>query len=196
MATERTDAQVYLQPERQADLTSEDAFRWILVNEGIVDEEVLAETPRRWINALKDALACDCDAWKFTTFESDSDEMVIVKNIDFTTLCAHHLLPFFWRAHVAYIPQGKVAGLSKLARSVRTACKGLWSQEELTRRIADELEEVLGPMGVAVVLEAEHTCMTTRGVRAPDSKTTTSAMLGVFRDNTNNARAEFLSLMR
>jgi GTP cyclohydrolase I len=99
-------------------------------------------------------------------------------------------------AHIGYIPQGRLAGLSKLARSVQSHARGLWVQEDLTKKIADFLEEQLDPKGVAVVMSAEHTCMTLRGVKAPGAKTTTSSMTGVFRDMAKGARQEFLELIR
>jgi len=163
---------------------------------GVTDEEVIKNTPRRFTDAFREMLGTHDAYWEFTTFESKCDEMVIVKDISFVTLCAHHLLPFVGHAHVGYIPQGRIAGLSKIARCVRSVARGLWAQEDLTMDIATYLEEKLAPKGVAVVLEAEHTCMAIRGVKADGSKTTTSALRGVFRDNTNNARAEFLGLIR
>jgi len=187
-------------------LDSEELLRSILIREGIKDTEVLENTPRRWVQALRGQLGADREEFDFTTFESKVDDMVIVQDIQFSSLCAHHLLPFFGYAHVAYIPQGRIAGLSKLARTVRTWCFGLWTQEELTEAIANnlvenlsvpkEVNQIVKPKGVAVVMQAEHTCMSVRGVRAPGAKTTTSSMRGVFLDNNNNARAEFLSLIR
>jgi GTP cyclohydrolase I len=161
-----------------------------------VTDEVRQNTPKRFVQAFRELMGRNDDQWEFTVFESDCDEMILVKDITFVTLCEHHLLPFVGRAHVAYIPQGQIAGLSKLARTVRTCARGIWAQEDLTMEIANFLEKNLSPKGVAVVLEAEHTCMAIRGVKADGSKTTTSALRGVFRDNTNNARAEFLGLIR
>lgn len=136
------------------------------------------------------------EQWDFTVFDSPCDEMIIVRDITFVSLCEHHLLPFIGRAHVGYIPQGRIAGLSKIARATRTLARGLWAQEHLTMELALFLERKLAPIGVAVVMEAEHTCMAIRGVRADGTKTTTSAMRGVFRDNANNARVEFLGLIK
>lgn len=180
---------------RLDDTLSETHLREILYTMGIDDKEVLKNTPKRWIKALRAQLGEEEPPFEFTTFESTADDMVIVQDIEFASMCAHHLLPFIGHAHVAYIPQGRVVGLSKIARCVRQQSLGLWMQEELTQSIADQFVENLEPKGVAVVMKAEHTCMSVRGVRAVGSKTTTSCMKGVFLDNQNNARAEFLSLI-
>ena len=128
-------------------------------------------------------------------FDVDYDEMVIVKDIEFFSLCEHHLLPFFGKAHVAYVPSGKVIGLSKTARVVDVFARRLQVQERLTRQISDAVEEAIQPQGVAVVLEAQHMCMMMRGVEKQHSHTVTSAMLGVFKTQMQT-RNEFLSLIR
>ena len=128
-------------------------------------------------------------------FDVDYDEMVIVKDIEFFSLCEHHLLPFFGKAHVAYVPSGKVIGLSKTARLVDVFARRLQVQERLTRQIADSIEEAIHPQGVAVILEAQHLCMMMRGVEKQHSATVTSAMLGVFKSQLQT-RNEFLSLVR
>jgi GTP cyclohydrolase I len=128
-------------------------------------------------------------------FDVDYDEMVIVKDIEFFSLCEHHLLPFFGKAHVAYVPQGKVVGLSKTARLVDVFARRLQVQERLTRQIAEAIEEAIRPQGVAVILEAQHLCMMMRGVEKQHSHTVTSAMLGVFKTQLQT-RNEFLSLVR
>jgi GTP cyclohydrolase I len=127
-------------------------------------------------------------------FEEDIDEMVIVKQIQFFSLCEHHLLPFYGRASVAYIPNGKVIGLSKIPRIVDMYSRRLQVQERLTRQIADTVQAVLKPRGVAVVMEGYHMCMMMRGVEKQDSVTTSSAMLGCFKNNPQT-RAEFMSLL-
>lgn len=128
-------------------------------------------------------------------FDVDYDEMVMVKDIDFYSLCEHHMVPFFGRVHVAYIPKGKVVGLSKIPRTVEIFARRLQVQERLTMQIAQTLESVLKPKGVGVVVEAKHLCMMMRGVEKQCSSTTTSAMLGEFRSN-KSTRDEFLSLLR
>jgi GTP cyclohydrolase IA len=128
-------------------------------------------------------------------FDVDYDEMVIVKDIEFFSLCEHHLLPFFGKAHVAYVPNGKVIGLSKTARLVDVFARRLQVQERLTRQISDAIEEAIHPQGVAVILEAQHLCMMMRGVEKQHSHTVTSAMLGVFKTQMQT-RNEFLSLVR
>ena len=127
-------------------------------------------------------------------FDVDYDEMVIVKDIEFYSLCEHHMLPFYGKAHVAYVPQGKVIGLSKLPRIVDIFARRLQVQERLTRQIADAIEEAINPQGVGVVIEARHLCMMMRGIEKQNSSTVTSAMVGCFRQK--ETRAEFLTLVR
>jgi GTP cyclohydrolase I len=128
-------------------------------------------------------------------FDVEYDEMVIVKDIEFFSLCEHHLLPFFGKAHVAYVPNNKVIGLSKVARLVDVFARRLQVQERLTRQISDAIDEAIKPQGVAVILEAQHLCMMMRGVEKQHSHTVTSAMLGVFKTQLQT-RNEFLSLVR
>jgi GTP cyclohydrolase I len=124
-------------------------------------------------------------------FDVGYDEMVVVKDIDFYSLCEHHLLPFFGRVHIAYIPDGKVIGLSKIPRIVEMFARRLQVQEQMTRQIADFIQEVLHPKGVAMVVEGAHMCSMMRGVKKANATMTTSAMLGSFREN-SKTRAEFM----
>ncbi|HUA92145.1 MAG TPA: GTP cyclohydrolase I FolE [Terracidiphilus sp.] len=127
-------------------------------------------------------------------FDVDYDEMVIVKDIEMFSLCEHHMLPFFGKVHVAYIPKGKVIGLSKIPRLVEVFARRLQVQERLTRQIADAIQDAIEPQGVGVVIEARHLCMMMRGIEKQHSSTVTSAMVGCFRDK--ETRTEFLSLVR
>jgi GTP cyclohydrolase I len=128
-------------------------------------------------------------------FESDNEEMILVKNIELYSLCEHHLLPFIGKCHVAYIPTGKVIGLSKIARIVDMYARRLQIQENLTKQIADSLMEVIQPSGVGVIIEAQHLCMMMRGVEKQNSMMTTSMMLGSFRKE-ERTRSEFVRLTR
>lgn len=127
-------------------------------------------------------------------FDVDYDEMVIVKDIEMFSLCEHHMLPFFGKVHVAYIPNDKVIGLSKIPRLVEVFARRLQVQERMTRQIADAIQEAIEPQGVGVVIEARHLCMMMRGIEKQHSSTVTSAMVGCFRQK--ETRSEFLSLVR
>ena len=128
-------------------------------------------------------------------FDVDYDEMVMVRDIEFYSLCEHHLLPFFGRAHVAYLPAGKVVGLSKIPRIVDVFARRLQVQERLTQQIAEAIEEAIAPQGVGVVIEAQHLCMMMRGVEKQSSLTVTSSLRGVFKTQ-QQTRSEFLALVR
>jgi GTP cyclohydrolase I len=127
-------------------------------------------------------------------FDVDYDEMVIVRDVEMFSLCEHHILPFFGKVHVAYIPKGKVIGLSKIPRLVEVFARRLQVQERLTRQIADAIQDAIEPQGVGVVIEARHLCMMMRGIEKQHSSTVTSAMVGCFRQK--ETRSEFLSLVR
>jgi GTP cyclohydrolase I len=161
--------------------------------------EGLRDTPHRVERSLRfltSGYTADVDAvLNNALFTVDYNEMVIVRDIDFFSLCEHHLLPFFGRCHVAYIPQGRVIGLSKIPRLVEIFARRLQIQERLTSQIADTLREKVRPLGVAVVMEATHLCMSMRGVEKQNSFAVTSAMLGVFREDART-RMEFLELIK
>ena len=161
--------------------------------------EGLQSTPKRVEKALKfltSGYAADIDeVLNKALFTVDYSEMVIVKNIDFYSMCEHHLLPFFGKCHVAYIPSNKVIGLSKIPRLVEVFSRRLQVQERLTNQIAATINEKIAPLGVAVVMEATHLCMAMRGVEKQNSVAITSAMLGDFREKART-RMEFLELLR
>ncbi|MGH7308539.1 MAG: GTP cyclohydrolase I FolE [Candidatus Rokuibacteriota bacterium] len=135
------------------------------------------------------------DVFNGALFVEEYDEMVVVKDIDYFSMCEHHLIPFFGRAHIAYMPHKRIVGLSKIPRLVEMFSRRLQVQERLTTQIANTLNEVLQPRGVAVVMEAVHLCMIMRGVEKQNSKAVTSAMLGAFRDRPET-RAEFMELIK
>ena len=161
--------------------------------------EGLAKTPERVAQAFRYLTSGYAqqvkDVLNDATFVEDYDEMVIVKDIDFASLCEHHLLPFVGKCHVAYMPRRKIVGLSKIPRLVEMFSRRLQVQERLTTQIATTLDEALQPRGVAVVMEAIHLCMLMRGVEKQNSKAVTSAMLGAFRDRPET-RAEFMELIK
>ena len=161
--------------------------------------EGLLDTPRRVIKSWGELYAGykqNPSEILSTCFEDGAcDEMVILKDIDFSSMCEHHILPFRGKAHVAYVPAGKVVGLSKLARLVDCYAKRLQIQEKMTQQIADAINGTLKPKGVAVVIEAHHQCMSCRGVGKAGATMITSSMLGIFRDG-GSARSEFLSLIK
>jgi GTP cyclohydrolase I len=160
--------------------------------------EGLEGTPRRIADMYADifsGLDMDPRDALVVGFDEGHHEMVILKDIPFYSMCEHHFLPFFGLAHVGYIPKGRIAGASKVARAVDILAKRPQLQERLTTQIAEAMVEALKPNGVAVVIEAEHMCMTMRGVKKPRSKIVTSAMRGLFRENPAT-RAEFMSLLQ
>jgi GTP cyclohydrolase I len=162
------------------------------------DRDGLLGTPRRVeqsLRALTSGYTADVGAViNGALFDVEYNEMVIVRDIDFYSLCEHHLLPFFGKCHIAYIPDGKVLGLSKIPRLVEVFARRLQVQERLTSQVAETLRDLVRPLGVAVVMEATHLCMAMRGVQKQNSITTTSAMLGVFHSDART-RHEFLELI-
>jgi GTP cyclohydrolase I len=188
-----------LHPPTKIDLPRiERAVREILFSIGEdPDREGLLKTPNRVARAYAELMAGmseDPRVHLQTVFNERYDEVVLLRDIEFHSVCEHHLLPFVGKAHVAYLPDGKVVGLSKLARLVEGYARRPQVQERLTTQIADALMEALSPAGAACVIEATHTCMTIRGVRKPGSIMVTSALRGIFKDNPPS-RHEILSLI-
>ena len=164
------------------------------------DREGLVETPKRVVKAYEEFFAgYDDDPEEILrkTFEEveGDDEMVLVKNIRLESHCEHHIVPILGKAHIAYIPNNRVVGISKLARIVDAFGKRLQTQETMTAQIANTIEKVLEPKGVAVVIDAAHQCMTTRGIHKPESSTVTSCMRGIFKENPRT-RNEFLTFIK
>jgi GTP cyclohydrolase IA len=189
-----------LEPATLSEFSTQDLYREILTRIGEdPNRDGLIRTPERMEKAmafLTRGYKQDInDVLHGALFDVDYDEMVIVKDVEFFSMCEHHLLPFFGKAHVAYVPNGKVIGLSKIPRLVDVFSRRLQVQERLTRQIGEAITEAIHPQGVAVILEAQHLCMMMRGVEKQHSFTVTSAMLGVFKTQLQT-RNEFLSLVR
>jgi GTP cyclohydrolase IA len=188
--------------ETQTTLTSaslEDLTRELLVRLGEdPNREGLVKTPERFAKAIqyltKGYNEDPAEVLNGALFTVDYDEMVIVKDIEMFSLCEHHMLPFFGKVHIAYVPKGKVLGLSKLPRLVEVFARRLQVQERLTVEIAEAIQHAIHPLGVGVVIEARHLCMMMRGVEKQHSATVTSSMLGAFR--AQQTRQEFLALIR
>jgi GTP cyclohydrolase I len=164
--------------------------------DAVPDRDGLLDTPKRAAKAMRFLTGgIDLDPRQIlqsALFDVDYNEMVIVRDIEMYSLCEHHMLPFFGKVHIAYVPQGKIIGLSKLPRMVDAIARRLQVQERITQQIADTLYETIKPSGVGVVIEAQHLCMMMRGVEKQHSQTVTSALLGCFK--TQPTRSEFLSL--
>ena len=163
------------------------------------EREGLMRTPERVSQALRFLTSgYHMDVQKIVNgalYEVKYDEMVVVKDIEFFSLCEHHMLPFFGRMHVAYLPHGKIIGLSKIPRIVNAVARRLQIQERLTQEVAETMQQIISPLGVGVICEAQHFCMMMRGVEKQHSGAATSAMLGAFRD-CKETRSEFLSLIK
>jgi len=186
--------------EQENELALEKSYREILSRIGEDPErDGLKRTPERTAKAMRFLTRGyredPAQLLRGALFEVDYDEMVIVKDIEMFSLCEHHLLPFYGKVHVAYLPKGRVIGLSKIPRLVDAFARRLQVQERLTKQIADAIQDAIEPLGVGVVIEARHLCMMMRGVEKQHSATVTSSMLGAFR-NEHETREEFLSLIR
>jgi GTP cyclohydrolase I len=195
--TERTQLNLPPTPERRAQINIEASVYNILKNIGEEPQrEGLLNTPNRVARMFEELTSgYQVDPERMINgalFDVDYDEMVVVKDIDFYSMCEHHLLPFYGRAHVAYIPDGKVIGLSKIPRIVEMFARRLQIQEQLTSQIANFLQSTLQPQGVAVVVEGMHMCSMMRGVKKANAKMKTSKMLGAFREN-DKTRSEFFA---
>jgi GTP cyclohydrolase I len=166
-------------------------FQQILLQLGQdVKREGLLETPKRYIKFLKEFI--EPKEFSCTTFENEGiDEMIIVTNIPFYSLCEHHTAPFFGTASIAYIPNKKIVGLSKIPRILNKYANNFQNQERITTQVAEEIQEKLNPLGVAVALKAKHLCMCMRGVKSHETFTITNKFIGTFKDN-HSARSEFL----
>jgi GTP cyclohydrolase I len=181
------------------DVSFEDLVREMIARIGEdPSREGLVDTPERVVKSLQylthGYAQQPADILHGALFTVDYDEMVIVKDIEMFSMCEHHMLPFFGKVHIAYIPKGKVIGLSKLPRLVEVFARRLQVQERLTTQLAEAIQEIIQPQGVGVVIEARHLCMMMRGVEKQHSAAVTSAMLGTFRQQ--STRNEFLSLLR
>ena len=189
-----------LNTEDKSQATLEKLYLEVLENIGEdTERDGLKRTPERMAKAIQFLTRGynedPAQLLRGALFEVDYDEMVIVKDIEMFSLCEHHMLPFFGKVHVAYLPKGRVIGLSKIPRLVDVFARRLQVQERLTKQIADAIQDAIEPIGVGVVIEARHLCMMMRGVEKQHSATVTSAMLGCFRDE-QQTREEFLALIR
>jgi GTP cyclohydrolase IA len=188
-----------LEPEGIKEFSTEDIYRELLRRIGEdPNRDGLVATPGRVEKSMafltKGYQEDPNQILRGALFEVDYDEMVIVRDVEMFSLCEHHMLPFFGKVHVAYIPKGKVIGLSKIARLVEVYARRLQVQERMTRQIADAIQDAIAPQGVGVVIEARHLCMMMRGIEKQNSSTVTSAMVGCFQKK--ETRSEFLSLVR
>ena len=186
-------------PPKEASQSLKDSVRQMLEEIGEnPHREGLQDTPKRYakaIHALTEGYHKDPrEVVNGALFEHESNEVVLVRDIELYSLCEHHILPFFGKAHIAYLPNKKIIGLSKVARLVDVFARRLQVQERLTTQISQAMMEILNPLGVAVIIEAHHLCMMMRGVEKQNSATITSSMLGEFRDNANT-RKELLELL-
>jgi len=192
-------------PDKFPDPTLDWAEEALIAHAGLKHDEHGTKTPRRVLTMWEELTRCreeladdahyeECIKWAVTKNEG-MDEMIAVANIPFVSVCNHHVVPFVGKAHIAYVPDEWIAGLSKFARVTQHFARRLQVQERMTAQIADFLQGALQPRGLAVMLQAEHMCMTVRGVQTPGTITTTSDMRGVFGDHARTAKAEFLQII-
>jgi GTP cyclohydrolase I len=199
VASKRMSQQEQREATSLQDVSFEELVREMIARIGEdPSREGLVDTPERVVKSLQylthGYAQQPADILHGALFTVDYDEMVIVKDIEMFSMCEHHMLPFFGKVHIAYIPKGKVIGLSKLPRLVEVFARRLQVQERLTTQLAEAIQEIIQPQGVGVVIEARHLCMMMRGVEKQHSAAVTSAMLGTFRQQ--STRNEFLSLLR
>lgn len=180
---------------KYGEVSAEEAARVLLTKTtGLISDAHGEGTPRRFAAMLAELTTPK--VFEFKTFPADgAQDMVVMHNIPFVSVCNHHVIPFVGHAWIGYVPDQKLVGLSKLARAVHYYAKALQVQERLTVQVANFLEDNLEPLGLAVLMEAEHMCMTIRGVQTPGTITTTSTMRGVFADHSRTAKSEFLSII-
>lgn len=189
MEIKRTDSQTL-----ERIMTPEQHIEQFLKHFDDTEREGLKETPKRYVKFMTEFLSPP--EFNFTCFDAEgTDEMIVQSNIPFYSLCEHHIAPFYGVGHIAYIPNKKIVGLSKLARTLETYSRRLQNQERITTQITERLMKELDPLGVAVVLKAQHLCMCMRGVKKHDTWTTTSKMVGLFKDDLN-CRGEFMNLIK
>lgn len=180
--------------ERPTTQDLEGAVRTLLSGFDDPSREGLSDTPKRVVKFWRQFIQEGKD-FEMTTFDGEGmDEMIVVKDIEFYSVCEHHMAPFFGKAHIAYIPKGKIVGLSKIPRALDKFARNFQNQERITTQVAEYLQLHLDPVGVAVVLEAKHLCVCMRGIKKQDAMTVTSKMLGVFKED-HMARAEFMAFI-
>lgn len=181
-------------PEPGSIEEAQESVRAVIAKFDDPTREGLANTPRRYIKFLSEFLSPE--PFHMTTFSNDGmDEMIVQTNIPFFSLCEHHLAPFFGTAAIAYIPNGKIVGLSKLARTLDKFARRLQNQERITSDVAEYINNQLAPRGVAVQLTAQHLCMSMRGIQKPGATTTTTKLIGAFKDDAK-ARGEFIAIIQ
>lgn len=182
--------------EHEADVAS--AKRLLATHAGILNDQHGADTPRRFLEMLSELTSCrECDGRciKWKTFDASSQDMITLETIPFVSVCNHHVLPIVGKVHISYVPDKKIAGLSKFARVVEHFARRAQVQEEFMKHVTDFLEAKLEPSGIGIIVRADHSCMTIRGVQAQGAYTTTSRMIGCYQDHSKTAKSEFLAIV-